>query len=202
MDEHPDGHGHHHEVFGEGDEAEGDLAASADAGAVEVTFVEINGFDHRDGADGADEEGGGSGKPGEESADHEDSRSGFDERINVGVGHVAPGDEVVLHEAGGEGLQVLKLQDAEHAHADGDEQFADTHGIEGAEADPANGECHEKGDREYGDHGLVGLPLFRIGTKAEVLAQCVVTANVFTFDEDLRCLVVAVVLFVLVIGLG
>src|SRR5215211_5200595 len=54
---HPHRHGDHHQVLGERDEPEGDVARSADAGALELALVDVNGLEHRDRADRADEEG-------------------------------------------------------------------------------------------------------------------------------------------------
>ena len=47
LHKHPDGHGDHHDIFGEGDEAEGDVAVAADASAFELSFVDIDGLEDR-----------------------------------------------------------------------------------------------------------------------------------------------------------
>lgn len=200
LEEHPEGHGHHHEVLGQGDEAEGDAAVTADAGALEVAFFEVDGFEDGDGSNGADEEGGGRGEPGGDAGEHEDAGAGFDEGVEVGVGDVALGDEVVLDEAGGEGEEVLEFEDAEHAHAQGDEVLKHGDRGEGAECDPVGGEGEGKGDGEDGKDGLVGGALLGIGAFAEVFAELVVAAEVFAFEKDLRGLVVAV--FLLIGGVG
>src|SRR5690348_4534839 len=52
--EHPDGHGHHHEVFGQRHEAERHIAGPADTGALQLALVDVDRLEDRDRPDRAD----------------------------------------------------------------------------------------------------------------------------------------------------
>ncbi len=53
-DGHPYCHGDHHQVLRQGDEAERHLAAAADAGAFDVSAIDIDSLDNRDSTDRPD----------------------------------------------------------------------------------------------------------------------------------------------------
>ena len=62
--------------------------------------------------------------PVQRAGDHQHARQRLRERIDVGVGHPAPRQQVVVEEHGREALDVLQLQQRQHRHAEGDEPLA------------------------------------------------------------------------------
>lgn len=53
LHQHPDGHGHHHEIFGQGDEAERYTAIAAHTCTLKITFLDVNGLENRNRTDAA-----------------------------------------------------------------------------------------------------------------------------------------------------
>ena len=56
LDQHPDGHGDHHQVLDQRDEAQGHVAVTTDAGAFDLSLVDVDRLVNRHSANGADEE--------------------------------------------------------------------------------------------------------------------------------------------------
>ena len=73
----------------------GTLAATADAGAFDLALVDVDRLEHRDNADGADEQGHQDQDPVQGTRCHQDAGQRLAERVGVGVADPAPGQEFI-----------------------------------------------------------------------------------------------------------
>lgn len=91
----PQGHRHHHQVLGQGHEAQRHVAVPAHAGALEFPAIDIDRLENRHGPDGPDEQRQRNRHPHPHARDHLDACDGLRERVEIGIPNPALGQQVV-----------------------------------------------------------------------------------------------------------
>lgn len=128
----------------------------------------------------------GAADPDEDARDHQDACHRLGVGIEIGIAHLALGQQVVVQEHGAEALHVLQLLQAQEGHGNGNEQLQRAHRDDGVEGQVADGQSHQQAEGEQRDDRLIAGLVLLFAVLAHMRAQFVIAADPRTADEDLR----------------
>ena len=181
MNKHPNSHAHHREVLSQRDKAERDIAAPADAGALDAAFLDIDRVEYATvpiaPMVNAMIDSQGNCRPAISTAAPA-SRKGRHRR------GTALAKQVVAHEHGRELFDILQFQHRKHGHRKSDEPFGSPHRKGSFEDIQVERDGQRRADRKPRSPVCSWFRL--VVATAEICAEFAVTADPSATDEGLR----------------
>lgn len=122
-EQHPLRHRNHHHILGQRHEIEWDIAVAANAGAFELTLVDVDRFENRRCADCADEQGYRYRRPVEGARDHQNARQPLGKGIDSPVRNPSLREQDVVQKHRRKLVDIPEPEHDKETHTESDEDL-------------------------------------------------------------------------------